>query len=386
MSAIDCSDYSCSELDQEDWGKAAAFEAASYLTDPACKSHEFFRRLFVVDALNPTASKIEIWARQFFLLCGLVASLLVASVATLPGIVLRSVVAQLEITPFIHYRGKAAEQSLKNRMFSLFCWNACGVSGGYAISDGGVVPWAFRIDEVVQKVRDQDADVVCLYEIFDIQTALILYEKMKHEYAHFYFNIGPRAVGVSSGMFVASKFEIENPEFIAFPKETLVGRTKNAEKGLFAFDIKSEDKSFARIFTTHLQQSEECAYPTDEEKEARRQEMEIVMAKVDQVKNRAIVVAGDLNLDDEEYKASSWHTRFRKGDQFGEQKTWSGDEFCARMVGKRISPPLNLDHTMIVEGSAEGIVTTLVETNYNPAEFKEDVTSDHLGLYSVIWV
>lgn len=383
MSAID----SCYSIpDQDDWGKAIAFEVASYLTDPICKSHEFFRRLFVVEALNPTASKIEVWAQQFFLLCGSIVCFLLSPAFALAGIALRGMVSQIESYPFIHYRGEAQEKSLENGEFSLFSFNACCVGAGYAISDGGVVPWPFRIDEIAKKVRDQDADVTCLYEIFDIQTALILYEKMKDKYAHFYFNIGPRAVGISSGMFVASKFAIENPQFVAFSKEMLVGRTKNAEKGHFSFDLKTQGQSFATIITTHLQQSEECAYPTDEEKEARRQEMEMVMNKVDQVKDHAIVVTGDLNLDDDEYKNSAWRTRLQKGDQFGRQKTWGGDQFCAQMVGKQVSGPLNLDHTMIVAGSAQEIKTTLVEVGYNSAEFKQEALSDHLGLYSLIRV
>lgn len=88
MSAIDCissdADYSSDSI-EENWAFEAAYKAAAYLTDPVCKAHEFYRRLAVVDALNPSASKIENFARKFFLVCGMVACTVVATVTTLPG-------------------------------------------------------------------------------------------------------------------------------------------------------------------------------------------------------------------------------------------------------------------------------------------------------------
>src|SRR5690606_8728250 len=112
-----------------------------------------------------------------------------------------------------------------------------------------------------------------IYETFDTKSAFLLAEKLKEKgYTHFYFNIGPQALGVSSGIFVASKYEIGQPEFTRFPKETLVGRTKAAAKGIFAFDLKSHGKSFARIHATHLQHSEECSHPTQEERSGRERQ------------------------------------------------------------------------------------------------------------------
>ena len=115
--------------------------------------------------------------------------------------------------------------------------------------------------------------------------------------------------------------------------------------------------------------------------------MQIIVDKVNTVRDRCIVVTGDLNLDDGEYRNSSWQARFQKGDQFGDAlKTWGGDEFCAQLVGKRVSGPLNLDHTMVLNGTACSIETNLVETGYDPAVFKEGVLSDHGGLFSKITV
>lgn len=359
----------------------SAFTLASYLTDPVCKAHENFRRIQIVDDLYQTAGKIERWAQKVFLGLGLFAFACLAALTSVPAIALRSALCQIQKNPFIYKKGEAESKKLMGSKFSLFFWNVCCIGGGYAISDGGVVPWADRIESICSEIMRKDADVVCLCEVPDIQTAQILYEKMKKEYAHFYYNIGPRAVGISSGIMVASKFEITDPEFTAFPKEMLVDRTKNAEKGVFAFDVQSENKSFARIFTTHLQHSEECAHPSPDEVTTRRLEMELIMEKVDRVKGKAAVVVGDLNLDDEEYNASAWSSRFQKGDDYLGRKTWEGDEYYAKLVGnKRISGPLNLDHAMIVKGTAKSIRTTLSETGYDPKMIKQDVSSDHKGL------
>lgn len=367
----------------------AVFQTASYLTDPICKSHELYERIGVVDALNPGASAVSSLARKVSLCMGLMGWAALALVTTLPGIALRLLGSYMQKEPFIYVQGDLDPKILPtDRSFSIYSQNMCCVSGGYPITDGGVLPWPFRIDAIISKILEKDADVNCLYEIFDVKTAFYICKKLKeHGYNHFYFNIGSKAVGVSSGIFVASKYKMQNPEFSQFPQESLVGRTKNAAKGVFAFDLESRDGSFARVHATHLQHSEEPAFPTLEEVEARRKQMQIIVDKMNTAWDRCVVVTGDLNLDDDEYNASSWQGLFQKGDHFGAaSKTWGGDEFCACLVGKRISGPLNLDHTMILSGTARRLHTSLVETGYDPAVFKDGVLSDHSGLFSIILV
>jgi endonuclease/exonuclease/phosphatase family metal-dependent hydrolase len=165
----------------------------------------------------------------------------------------------------------------------------------------------------------------------------------------------------------------------------LVGRTKFAAKGVFAFDLESQGEEFARVFSTHLQHSEISQFPTEEEVEARRKQMQIIIDKVNAVRNRCIVVTGDLNLDDDEYLGSSWHPRFQKGDRFADGEwTWGGSAFCSKLVHQRPSGPLNLDHTMVLAGTAREILTTLVQTGFDGRQFREKALSDHAGLFSRI--
>lgn len=113
-------------------------------------------------------------------------------------------------------------------------------------------------------------------------------------------------------------------------------------------------------------------------------EMELIQKKVDAVKDRGLVVlTGDMNCDDAEFDRSIWKNSKRV--RFLDAKTWGGDQFCAELVKKRISGPLNLDYTCIAEGPHQGdIQTTLIKTGFSGAEFRKEALSDHEGLYSVI--
>jgi len=359
-----------------------AFHLASHLTEPICKTHEFFWRIRLVDALHPSSSALSNFARKIPLYIPLAAWSFLAIVATLPGIALRARALNIQEKPFIYLQGEAEEKTLpSNRSFSLLSWNVCCVSGGYSIRDGGLWTWPHRIDNIITKLIEIDADVICLYEIFDSQAAFYIYENLKrHGYCHFYLNIGPTATSVASGILIASKYNIENPEFFPFAENSLQG---SDTKGVFAFDLESLGENFARIYSTHLQHSEEPAFPTTEELEARKIQMQLIVDQAKTVRDRCVVVTGDLNLDDAEYNTFSWHSIFQK-EEGHIDKTWGGDAFCARMVGKRVSGPLNLDHTLVVDGTVSAIKTTLVPTEYDPAIFKKEALSDHAGLLS--WI
>ena len=356
---------------REEW-TTTAFQVASRLTDPACISHQSFKQMFTVDS----------WSEKFFLFSRGVSSACTAAMTAPAGILLRAAAIATQEKPYLYLPGMAAEKPMPEKSFSLLSWNVCFIGGGYSITNGGVVPWTQRIDGVAQAIVERDADVICLYETFDTASAFALHERLKNHYAHFYFNIGPKAVGISSGIFVASKFPIENPEFTPFTEKALVGRTKNAEKGVFAFDL-----PVARIYATHMQHSEECDFPTLEEVVARDMEMEIILKEIEKQYDHHLItlLTGDWNLDDAEYENSHWQGRFDRGVRhFNGESTWGGDKYCATLEDKSISKPLNLDHTALFEGSAATLETYLTDTGYNPEVYTDAALSDHRGLYSIV--
>jgi hypothetical protein len=246
------------------------------------------------------------------------------------------------------------------------------------------MPPGFQTEKNWNKVIEVNADVVCTYEVFDFNVAWDAYQRLKEQgYRHFYFNIGPRTLGVGAGIFVASKYRVNTPQFTPYPQESLVGRTKNANKGIFSFNVESRSQNFARVFATHAQHSELPQFPTQEEIAARKMQMEIMAAQATKVEGLCAVLTGDFNLDEQEFATFPWRENYDRG-QFPPEPSWGGDGFSARLVGKPASGPLNLDYTMVSKGKAR-ITTTYIETGFDGEVFKEEALSDHKGLFSRIY-
>ena len=362
-----------------DWSAETAFTAASRFTTPLCKTRELYVRLKYADALDPTADRVDRWAKKFWLFAQLTTCGIAAVLTTLPGIALRALGNLISAHPFTYKQGECAEARLIRNTFTLLSWNICCVPAGYSITDGGVSPWPERIHLVSEAILDQNADVVCLYEIMDFDAGIRLFEELKGQYAHFYFNIGAQAFGPSSGIFVASKYPIADPQFTRFPVETLVGRTKHAAKGVFSFNIPE-----ARIFATHTQHSEQPAFPTEEEKRGRAAQMELIADEMRGWEGTPSILTGDFNLDSEEYEESTWKENFGGAAHFENPKTWGGDGFCAALEGKPISPPRNLDYTVFLNGSNVKIETDQVQTGYDQSVYDPEALSDHNGLFSEV--
>lgn len=365
--------------------KKATFLLGSYLTEPLCKGHESYRKISLVNELHPEASKTENLSRKFFLVLRVFGWGSLGLLTTLPGILLRKAAASSEKEPFIEVKGATAKDLPEDRQISLLSWNVCCVGAGYPITDGGVMPREYRYDAIIEKIVETDADVNCLYEVFDVVTAEYFKNELKKQgYTHFYYNIGPRAIGVSSALFVASKYEIGDPEFTAFPKSSLVGRTKNSEKGVFAFSVMDGDQSVVRILTTHLQHSETPGAPAGNEIRGRKDQIEIIQGIADKILV-PVIITGDLNMDDSELDTLECLEAFSKGDLDLDKKTWGGDQWCARSVGKWESDKgQNLDHVL-----ARGVeLTTRIafETGYDQTVFKKEAISDHEPLLSTFIV
>lgn len=365
-------------------GFAAAYLMASKLTDPLCNAHRLYRQILLVDPLYPDASSLEKYVRKSLLLLGSTANSFFSLFTTLPGIEIRLLANALEKKPYIYFAGDAQETKLNNQELSLLSWNICCVSAGYSITDAGVVPWPARMDKLIMAIRSQDADVICLYEIFDIQAAFRLFAGLKDRYSHFFFNIGPNCIGLSSGLFVASKAKIANPEFVAFPQESFDGRGKHCRKGFFSFDVLNDKEGHARIFSTHLQHSEIPISPTPGEVAARKSEMELIVKHMQKANDKVCVLTGDLNLEERELFSSGWAKRFELAKLESKGFSWGGDGFCSALMGKPISPSMNLDHTLVLRKAGVALTVSFVETGFDGAVFNPAAISDHKGLLSII--
>ncbi len=362
----------------------ACFRLASLLTDPLCKAHEAYALTSVTQFMHPDSKWYLNKGRNTLLLIKAIFLTALALLTTVPGALLRCIGNQLQEKPFLSWSGPHAKELPCQRAFTMSSWNVCCMVAGFAIGEN-LPPWKYRIDGIVRNILLKDSDVVCLYETFDTKAAFLISERLKEAGYHFgYFNIGSRALGVSSGLMVASKYKIVDPEFTPFPKDTLLGVSKFSSKGFFTFSLASRKAPFARIITTHLQHSETAQHPTLEECGARRLEMDLIRAKAldAQSEHLATVVTGDLNLNDEEYVSLNLETSFNKGYQDPRNPfTFQGNL-------KQQTDPSNLDHVMAVRNNSIIDILTTVhqDDNYQCVDFpgQKLVYSDHRVLATVV--
>lgn len=212
---------------------------------------------------------------------------------------LKELCATKEMKPFMHLKGLTAVKTSIQKDFSVFCLNTCFVPGNMPLIYGGVAPWKERVGQVAATILASDADVVCLQEVHGQDACMALYEKLKSDYAHFYVSIGPRVLGFSvetlglpSGLFVASKFPIEQPHFTLFPVSGL-----QMNYGVFDFIINNGSGPIAHIYTTHLQSLNHADFP-----EIRKNQFISILEKMerDHQENENLAIpyflCGDLNV------------------------------------------------------------------------------------------
>jgi endonuclease/exonuclease/phosphatase family metal-dependent hydrolase len=353
---------------------------ASYCTDPLCSAHRMVRCMDLVDVLDPTLKFPGIVLKKGALLWGACLNGFASLLTTQTGVFLRYATNFLMENPFIYMKGKGLEKQLEHEM-TILTWNLCCVPGGYSITDGGVLPWHLRIESIAKALKNKDADILCLSEIFDIQTAQYLKHSLEDIYSHFFIHIGPNPIGPSSGLFVASKIGLSDPEFIAFPPDATDGRTRFCRKGVFSFNVGNK----LRIYTTHLQHSEIPLYPTEKELIARQKQISLILERMLRTQNKVVILTGDLNLDKDEWDVGPWKNFFEKGELLDNSPTWGGDEWVSQLASKPSSPANTLDHTFLLKNSFKSFLkTTYVETAFDGKRFKPDALSDHKGLFTTL--
>ncbi len=373
--------------------KIIALKAASYLTDPICKVREYFYTFYTLNEICETT--VQKVMQAACLVLGMGACTLLAPFTAPIGAMLRGVVASLESKPYI-YLAKAKEGKVlpEDKKITLVSHNQCYMPAGYCITDGQVMPSSDRerMNGNIAMVKALDPDIICLYEVPDICDAWYLSSQFP-EYPFIIPVAGVRAVGPSSMMYVASKYEIEEQsiEFVPFVKGTeLTGRAQFSEKGFLSFDVKSrgEKTPFATVVSTHLQHSEVPAEPEDSDKIARAMQMNKIAKQIEKKvgQGRNVIFTGDLNQEEKELHAFFDAYRIdwlRRDASVRGQSTWGGDLWCSKLMDKPSSGPLVLDYTLIA-GKTVGISTKVIGTGYCGLQFKRDATSDHDLLFNTI--
>lgn len=337
------------------------FNIASLCTDPACKMHEktTFLKLAMSEPKGQNLKEKLSKVAQKTYLTAQASLLFPITVFTGPvGMVFRLLGYFTQYSEFNYLKGNAKEKEfpLDNKA-SVFFLNTCFIGGGFPLTHGGVLPWKSRIDEIIEKIKKADSDIVCLSEVYDFKAAQTLYNKLKDEYPHFYLNVGPQFFAAKSGLFVASKYKIQNPHFIDF-HSTLVHNKNSNRRGCFAFEaVDKENKPITKVYATHLEYSKDDTDPSDKEKKARKDEIDLIITDI---KNSEIIsptiLTGDLNFSEKEYNETDLVKYFKKTNKNAEG-TCRRDEFNKKLWNQKIDEKakkekaFDLDHTFILRKS-----------------------------------
>lgn len=375
--------------------KIGVLKTASYLTEPICKVREYFYSFQILnETCKSTAQKV---VRIALFALGIIGCALLTPFTAPIGALLRGAVATLESKPYIYLESAKKGKVLpEDKKVTLVSHNQCYMPAGYAITDGQVTPSSDRerIDANIRMIQQLNPDIVCLYEVPDICDASYLTSQLS-EYPFVIPVAGVRAIGPSSMIYVASKYEIEKEsiEFVPFVKGSeLTGRAQFSEKGFLSFDIKNREEKtpFATVISTHLQHSEIPANPEEGDRISRALEMKKIATQIQKKVDlgRNVIFTGDLNQGEEEVNTFLTQNQidwFKRDPSVQGEPTWGGDQWCAKLMGKPSSGSLVLDYTLIA-GKAAAISTTIIGTGYSGLEFRREATSDHNLLFSQIYI
>lgn len=307
-------------------------------------------------------------------------------------------------TPYLYLAGKAEEKKVcpcKTPPISILNLNTCFLPGAVSYVHGGVKRWEQRVGPLAEKILATNADVICLQEVFTEEGCLAIYEKLKDTYSHFYVAIGPRPLGFSletlgmpSGLFVASKFRIENPRFTLFGES---GMPMNF--GFFDFTIHSAQRPLAHIYTTHMLALNFDRFPLIRQKQL-QQIIDTMHADAKKEANHPFFLCGDFNAPwgSGEPSEDLIRTYFYDAYNLGRESVLEGERTCTdyfighyfKSIGspQAIDPNFQiLDYALLLRKSSHEPIGFNVETTLvpmNSLDYPEQAVTDHHALLTKI--
>lgn len=260
---------------------------------------------------------------------------------------------------FTYLKGTGEEITPPDSM-KMMTLNACMFPGGLPFVLGGLPPASERLKKLEALIREQNPDVLLLQEMAH-GPSVDLYESIKDLYPHFFVRIGPNPPLMESGLFVASRYPIQNAGFIPY----------DDQKGILrgAFWIETKD---AVIFTSHMEHGEE----TNHMRVAQFNKVKEKMAQFE----KPCFLLGDLNVDryveghyEECAIAKDFHDPLPKG-----TPTCSG-KLEAIMRGTRIpdQPNEQDDYALLRRGEHDACDLDIEIVDTYDENQPHDATSDH---------
>jgi endonuclease/exonuclease/phosphatase family metal-dependent hydrolase len=204
--------------------------------------------------------------------------------------IFRAIGLALQKENFTHVLGNAPEKELDGKV-KIMNWNVCGIGGGFSYDHGGVIDWRSRLDRIVEKIEQEDPDVLVLQEVYDASLGEALIERLTNRYAHFFFHLGKTIMGSVGGCMVLSKCGIHY-----FSNTDFSTNNWKLKRGFSILEIKASPQDnlpIARIIGTHL-------IHTDDEK-GRSNRLKQISQIIEHIRKEKLALptflAGDLNIE-----------------------------------------------------------------------------------------
>ena len=283
-------------------------------------------------------------------------NLLIASALSLSVLFSAPSVSTLSKDAYTYSSSLIEEKSLsKSHKIAVLSWNVCFLPLATANWEKGVKPWTERLNQVAETILKEDADVVCLQEVYDSQAASDLTDLLKEKYKHIYYNIGPKSLGVNSGLFVASKVPLKNTRFTQHKDRQNDLDSFFVNKGFFDFEIYAGDHKIAHIFVTHLQHSKDDLHPLKLEQEIREKQLNAIFSEMEKAEVPAVLV-GDFNMLPTEYAALKNKAKFQNF--LIKKSRKSPKTFSGILNGRQVD--LTLDYALLEAKSSNVFLFTKV--------------------------
>lgn len=247
--------------------------------------------------------------------------------------------------------------------------NVCTFPGGWNTFLGGIETSGYqRLDRFISLFKEQNADIICLQEVFEPALAIHLRDRLREEGWDFVcYNAGLGGfLPISSGLFVASRLPLTQARYIPFDSWGLLPR------GALQLDVGGFD-----LFAAHLTPSGSDLSPSEPEISKRQNEIATIEAHV---REKPTVLVGDLNAEKEEIALIGDLV-----DASPEEPTCT-EQFTLDMVSQLngLGPAREVAPTALDRVFAKGVAVevTLIPSFANPRE--KNPLSDHHALTVVL--
>lgn len=225
---------------------------SSRVAEPFCWAHGVVRYRFI-SPLDPnkfenSASKVKEIATRIFIALASVLSFTFAGTHLLLAVMVLGAVCKtlrilgiaLQKDGFTHVRGLAPEKRLFQGQASAMTWNIRGDCTGLHYTEAGVVQWRLRLDRIVEKICQEDPDVLVLQAVYDTALVEALIEKLQDRYAHFFVHLGADIWGKVSGCMVMTKCAVQNFSHTDFANDIVWDK-----RGFATLEIKASPEDTA---------------------------------------------------------------------------------------------------------------------------------------------